>query len=299
MATFAHDMPWGAQIEDGCVRFRLWAPRQHAPQLILESEGGERNFSMQECGGGWFELRSAAARAGSRYCYALDEGLRVPDPASRFQADDVHGASMVVDPRAHEWREPPWRGRPWRETVLYEAQVGAFGASGDYDGLRRRLDTLVDLGITALELMPIAHFEGRRGWGYDGVLLFAPQPAYGSVTQLKRLVDAAHERELMMFLDVVYNHFGPSGNYLGHYAPEFFTDRYCTPWGEAIDFSRREVRDFYLQNALYWLEEYRFDGLRLDAVDHIHDASAKHILVELAETVRERIRDREVHLVLE
>jgi malto-oligosyltrehalose trehalohydrolase len=189
----------------------------------------------------------------------------VPDPASRYQPDDVHGPSVIVDPRSYAWQARAWRGRPWHEAVLYELHVGAFTPEGDFDGVRRRLDRLARLGVTAIELMPLAEFPGRRNWGYDGVLPFAPDACYGTPERLKALVDAAHERELMMFVDVVYNHFGPDGNYLGVYAPPFFTERRHTPWGAAIDFSQRPVRDFFIHNALYWLREYRFDGLRLDA----------------------------------
>ena len=224
----------------------------------------------------------------------------MPDPASRQQAEDVHGPSVVVDPRSYPWRTGNWRGRPWHEAVLYELHVGAFSASGDFDGVLHKLDWLERLGVTAIELMPIADFAGRRNWGYDGVLPFAPDRAYGASDSLKALIDAAHERGLMMFLDVVYNHFGPEGNYLGRYAPQFFTDRHQTPWGSAIDYTRPVVRDFFIHNALYWLEEFRFDGLRLDAVHAIADDSSTHILTELAHRVRGACGpDRHVHLVLE
>jgi maltooligosyltrehalose trehalohydrolase len=292
-------MPYGAQVEDGGVRFRIWAPAQDALRLVLESADGDNVLPMNAADDGWFELTTDAAVAGSRYRFALTNEMRVPDPASRFQPDDVHGASEVVDPHAYEWRQTDWRGRPWQEAVLYETHVGAFTASGDYDGARRKLDYLADIGVTAIELMPLSDFEGRRNWGYDGVLPFAPDSSYGQPDALRQLIDAAHERELMMFLDVVYNHFGPSGNYLAQYAPQFFTDHYHTPWGDAIDFTRPEVRQFFIHNALYWLEEYRFDGLRFDAVDQIRDPSETHFLTELARTVRERIDDRHIHLVLE
>ena len=164
--------------------------------------------------------------------------MRVPDPASRQQAESVHGPSVVVDPLAYQWRSAGWRGRPWTEAVLYELHAGTFSDSGDFAGVQRKLDWLADLGVTAIELMPVADFAGWRNWGYDGVLPFAPARPYGAPDQLKALIDAAHERGLMMFLDVVYNHFGPDGNYLGQYAPQFFTDRHHTPWGAAIDFTQ-------------------------------------------------------------
>ncbi|MGH8190798.1 MAG: malto-oligosyltrehalose trehalohydrolase, partial [Rhodanobacteraceae bacterium] len=296
---YLHEMEFGAQVENGMVRFRLWAPAQDQITLLVESARGEQALPMARTRDGWFELSTNAARAGDRYRYVLQDGTRVPDPASRFQPNDVHGASEVIDPHAYAWRHPEWRGRPWCEAVVYEAHVGTFSLTGDYDGMRAKLDHLADLGVTALELMPLSDFEGRRNWGYDGALPFAPDSAYGRPEALKHLIDAAHERGLMLLLDVVYNHFGPSGNYLGAYAPQFFTDRHHTPWGQAIDFHVREVRRFFIENALYWLDEYRFDGLRLDAVDQIRDDSDPHILDELADTVRARLPDRHIHLVLE
>ena len=294
---FFHDMPFGAQTHDEGVRFRLWAPAQRAPKLLLDAGANERILPLKPQPDGWFECVTDLAGAHSRYLYELDDGKRVPDPASRFQPDDVHGASEVIDRRDYAWRTSHWRGRPWRETVLYELHVGAF--ANDYDGARRKLDHLARLGVTALELMPLADFEGSRNWGYDGVLPFAPDASYGRPEALKRLIDAAHERGLMMFLDVVYNHFGPSGNYLSLYAPQFFTERHRTPWGAAIDFAQPVVREFFIHNALYWVDEYRFDGLRFDAVDQIRDDSEPHILEEIAQTVRARFPDRHIHLVLE
>ena len=299
MTTFQHKMPFGAEVREDAVRFRLWAPAQRHVTLLIESGSNERELSMARGDDGWFELVTDTARAGDHYRYLLQDGTRVPDPASRFQPEDVHGPSEVIDPRAHDWQHPEWRGRPWRDAVLYEAHVGAFSDSGDYDGVRAKLDHLADLGVTALELMPLADFDGSRNWGYDGVLPFAPDSSYGRAEALKRLIDAAHGRGLMVLLDVVYNHFGPSGNWLDAYAPKFFTDRHHTPWGKAIDFAVGEVRRFFVDNALYWLCEYRFDGLRLDAVDQIRDDAEPDILAELAATVRSRITDRHVHLILE
>lgn len=255
---------------------------------------------MNSVGDGWFEISVDDAQAGTLYRFQIDGGVEVPDPASRYQPEDVNGPSAVVDPDAYRWIHTDWDGLPWHETAFYELHVGTFTADGNFDGVRRKLGHLADLGVTAIELMPIADFAGRRNWGYDGVLPFAPDSAYGTPETLKRLVDEAHGHGLMVFLDVVYNHFGPEGNYLGRYAPGFFTDRVHTPWGAAIDYSRRTVRDFFIHNALYWLEEYRFDGLRLDAVHAIADRSSPDILEELADVVRERFHGRRfVHLVLE
>jgi malto-oligosyltrehalose trehalohydrolase len=227
----------------------------------------------------------------------------VPDPASRFNPEDVHGPGEVIDPEAFRWEDAGWRGRPWVDAVIYELHVGTFSPEGTFAGVESRLDYLSELGVTAIELMPVADFPGRRGWGYDGVLPYAPDAAYGRPEHLKRLIAAAHARGLMVLLDVVYNHFGPEGNYLHLYAPQFFTDRYHTPWGAAVNFdgeSARPVRDFFIHNALYWLEEFHLDGLRLDAVHAIADDSSPHILAELAAAVRRGPgRDRHVHLVLE
>jgi malto-oligosyltrehalose trehalohydrolase len=294
-------MPFGAEPLAGKrCRFRLWAPSAHEVTLVLAAP--ERVASMTRLGDGWWE-RIETAPAGTRYRYRINGALEVADPASRFNPADVHGPSEVVDPAAFEWDDGVWRGRPWEEAVLYELHVGTFSPEGTFAGVEARLDYLVQLGVTAIELMPVADFPGRRGWGYDGVLPFAPDAAYGRPEDLKRLVAQAHARGLMVFLDVVYNHFGPQGNMLHAYAPQFFTRRHHTPWGAAINFDgpeARPVRDFFIHNALYWLEEFHFDGLRLDAVHAIADDSKPDILVELAEAVRSGPgRDRHVHLVLE
>jgi maltooligosyltrehalose trehalohydrolase len=296
--TFVHPMPFGATLQGDGVHFRLWAPAQRQVSLVLADR--DDAIPMDQQADGWFELTTAEARAGSRYRYRLEGGQAVPDPISRFQPEDVHGPSEVVDPRRYRWQHPDWRGRPWHETVLYELHVGAFSEEGTFDGLRRKLDHLVDLGATAVELMPLSDFPGTRNWGYDGVLPFAPDSSYGSPDQLKRLIDEMHGRGLMAFLDVVYNHFGPDGNYLGLYAPSYFDPDKHTPWGAAIDYVQRPVRDVTIHNVLYWLEEYRFDGLRFDAVDRIVDDSEPHILEEIAAAVRQTISpERHVHLVLE
>jgi maltooligosyltrehalose trehalohydrolase len=290
--TFAHAFPFGATVmENGRTRFRLWAPAQG--QVSVEVEGIAAPCPMQRLPDGWFEAE-APCGADASYRYRLQDGLAVPDPASRAQADDVHGPSLVVDPRAYRWRNIEWHGRPWEETVLYELHAGLLGG---FSGVQQDLRRLADLGVTAVELMPINDFPGRRNWGYDGVLPFAPDRAYGSLNELKALVDAAHDHGLMIFLDVVYNHFGPDGNYLASYAPEFFRDDLATPWGPAIDFRRPQVRQFFTENALYWLMEYRFDGLRLDAV---HAITEPDWLDEMASAVRASVeKDRHVHLVLE
>jgi maltooligosyltrehalose trehalohydrolase len=292
------ELPFGAELTLAGVRFRLWAPRAKDVALVLND--GPR-VPMQAEPEGWFSITTDKAGVGSRYCYLVD-GVAYPDPASRFQPDGVHGASEVIDPTAYEWRDASWRGLRWHELVIYELHLGTFSHSGDFLGAIARLDHLSELGVTAIELMPIAEYPGRRNWGYDGVQWFAPSARYGLPDNLKALVDACHARDLAVLLDVVYNHFGPEGNYLHAIAPDFFTERRHTPWGAAINYDgprSRAVRDFLLQNALYWLDEYHFDGLRLDAVHAIVDESMPDILTELAETVRGHIPDRVVHLVLE
>lgn len=301
--TRAHAMPFGAEVLDrGRVWFRLWAPGTKAVELCVVRAGAEETFAMSRTREGWFETIQAAP-PGTRYRYRVGGDLAVPDPASRFQPEDVHGPSQVIDPRAYEWHDAGWRGRPWEEVVLYELHVGSFTPEGTYAGLERKLEYLRALGITAVELMPLADFPGQRSWGYDGVLPYAPDAQYGRPDDLKRLIDKAHALGLMMFLDVVYNHFGPEGNYLSQYAPAFFTDRHHTPWGQAINFDgpdNRTVRDYYIHNALYWLEEFHFDGLRFDAVHAIRDDSTPDILVELSDVVaRGPGKARHVHLVLE
>jgi malto-oligosyltrehalose trehalohydrolase len=296
-------MPFGAEVlQGGATRFRLWAPGAQQPTLEAGAGATRAGVAMTALGQGWFEAVVADAPAGTRYAYRAGE-LSVPDPASRFNPQDVHAASMVVDPLAFDWRDGAWRGRAWEEAVIYELHVGAFTPQGTFAAATGRLDYLAELGVTALEIMPVADFPGRRNWGYDGVLPFAPDAAYGAPEDLKRLVEEAHLRGLMVLLDVVYNHFGPEGNYLNAYAPQFFNPRHHTPWGAAINFDAegaRTVRDFYVHNALYWIGEYRFDGLRLDAVHAIADDSDPDIVAEIAHAVRAGPgREREVHIVIE
>jgi maltooligosyltrehalose trehalohydrolase len=296
-------MPFGAACrEDGTVRFRLWAPKATTVSLRLV-DLPDAEVPMVAQADGWFELITSQARNGSQYQFVIDGKRSVPDPVSRYQPFNVHGPSEVIDPGAFEWHDTNWSGRPWHEAVIYELHVGTFSPEGTYAGAENKLDYLAQVGVTAIELMPLADFPGERNWGYDGVLPYAPARCYGRPRELKRFIDAAHARNLMVLLDVVYNHFGPEGNYLWVYAPQFFTDRHCTPWGQAINFDgagSRTVRDYFIHNALYWLEEYHFDGLRLDAVHALVDDSRPDMLAELAETVRHKLGSkRHIHLVLE
>ncbi len=282
--------PHGAQwLGDQRTRFSLWAPNANRVEVVIDGQP----HLLQAQPEGWHSAE-VSARPGCRYRFRIDGEREVPDPASRAQAGDVHDESVVVDPEAYAWRQTQWRGRPWHECVLYEVHVGLLGG---FRGVEAHLPALADLGVTAIELMPLNDFPGERNWGYDGVLPFAPDTAYGTPEELKHLVDRAHELGLMVFVDVVYNHFGPDGNYLGQYAKSFFRHDIQTPWGDAIDFRQRPVRDFFLQNALMWLRDYRVDGLRFDAV---HAISEKNFLVELATAARQAVDpDRYVHLVLE
>jgi maltooligosyltrehalose trehalohydrolase len=299
----AHRMPFGAEVGEEGTGFRLWAPGAHEVELVLGTGPAAAARRMAARAGGWFAADVAGAVAGTRYAFRIDGGLTVPDPAARANPDGVHAASEVIDPGAYAWADADWRGRPWHEAVVYELHVGTFTPEGTFAAASARLDALTQTGVTAIELMPVAAFPGARSWGYDGVLLFAPAAAYGRPDDLKRLVDAAHARGLMVLLDVVYNHFGPEGNYLHVYAPAFFNPRHATPWGAAINFdgaASGTVREFFVHNALYWLHEFHLDGLRLDAVHAIADDSRPDIVSEIAQRTRTSVDpDRHVHLVLE
>jgi len=294
-----HQMKFGTQITARGTRFRLWAPLRSAIGLKLESEPVAR--PMKRLLRGWFELEVEGVGAGATYRFILDDGTIVPDPASRYQPEDVLGPSEVIDPRSFPWTDIGWVGRPWEETILYEIHLGTFTSEGTFRAAINKLDYLVDLGVTAIQLMPVSDFPGRWNWGYDGALPFAPDSTYGRPDDLKALIDGAHSRSLMVLLDVVYNHFGPKGNFLSKYAP-VFTDRHETPWGAAVNYDghgSEMVRDLMLANALYWLNEYHFDGLRLDAVHEIKDDGLNHLLHDLALQIRGATDGRHTHLVIE
>ncbi|MDB5554168.1 MAG: malto-oligosyltrehalose trehalohydrolase [Rhizobium sp.] len=250
---------------------------------------------------GWHTLDVAGAGAGTRYCFVLEDGTEVPDPASRYQPLDVHGPSEIIDPRSYQWKCLDWAGRPWSETVIYELHMGTFTEAGTFRAAIEKLDHLKEFGITAIQIMPLADFRGRRNWGYDGVLPYAPDSSYGHPDDLRALIDEAHLRSISVFLDVVYNHLGPDGNYLPLYAP-VFTEKHRSPWGAGINFDgegSRAVRGFFIENALYWLNEFKFDGLRFDAVHAIKDDSGEHILHEISRRIREETKGRHIHLIVE
>jgi maltooligosyltrehalose trehalohydrolase len=286
---------FGPKLTEAGAQFRLWAPAAKRVDVLLD-----KPHTLTRGEGGWFTADITGVKPGARYRFRIDDEIDVPDPASDFQPDDVSGPSEVIDHAAFAWQATNWRGRPWQDAVIVEAHVGTFTAQGTYRAMIERLDHLVETGVTVLELMPLADFAGSRNWGYDGVLLYAPDSAYGRPEDLKTLIDEAHRRGLMVMLDVVYNHFGPEGNYLGRYAPNFFTEAH-TPWGSAIDYRVGEVRAFAIENALHWLRDYRFDGLRLDAVNSIVEPGGLSLLHDISAAAGRLAAetDRYIHLVLE
>ena len=302
------DAPWrlefGANlIEPGHVQFRVWAPfaRKVAVELVHQEQS---TIPMQPAPQGYFEAVVENVDPRARYRYVLDGNKTRPDPASRFQPDGVHGASAVVDPECFTWTDGGWRGLPLKDLIIYELHVGTFTHEGTFEAIIPRLSYLRDMvGVTAVELMPIAQFPGRRNWGYDGTYPFAVQDSYGGPQGLKQLVNACHAAGLSVILDVVYNHLGPEGNYLGDFGP-YFTDHYRTPWGSALNFDgpdSDEVRNYFISNALYWVTEYHIDALRLDAIHGIYDFSANHLLKEMAAAVHTQARklDRQIIVIAE
>jgi malto-oligosyltrehalose trehalohydrolase len=293
-------MEWthGPSFEHGGIRFRLWAPGEKRVDLIVD--GRDDPLVMTPAANGFFETFVKGLGPGVRYRFAISNGHQVPDPASRFQPEDVNGPSEAIDPSAYLWRES-WEGREWNDIVLYELHVGAFSPEGTFAGAAAKLTHLAELGVTGIEIMPVGDFSGRRNWGYDGAFPYAPDASYGRPEDFKSLVEAAHRNGIAVLLDVVYNHFGPEGNFLPLYAPDFFTSRHKTPWGDAIQFdgaNSSPVRDFFIENAQYWIEEFHLDGLRLDAVHAIKDDTRPDLLDELAGRLRSRFR-RPIHLLLE
>src|SRR3989440_799697 len=282
-------LQFGARpVSDGSTLFRVWAPR--AERLAVKLIGDRaQTVAMERCDADIFEIIVPDVGAGADYFYLINDEQERPDPVSRWQPAGVHGPSRVVDPDAFAWTDQSWRGLPLREFLIYELHTGTFTPEGTFGATIPKLEPLQQLGVTAIELMPVAEFPGGRNWGYDGTHPYAPQSTYGGPAGLKRLIDACHAAGLAVVLDVVYNHLGPEGNYLERFGP-YLTDRHRTPWGKAVNFDgadSRPVRDFVIENALAWLRDYHLDGLRLDAVHAIVDDSRPHVLEELAARVHE------------
>ncbi len=298
-------LPVGAEVTPGGVHFRVWAPSRKRVEVVFEESSAEEwevDFELTPEKDGWFSGLVKGAGAGALYKYRLDGGDALPDPASRFQPQGPHGPSRVVDPSTFEWTDEGWAGAGREGQVIYEMHIGTFTPEGTWGAAARQLKELAELGITVLEVMPVAEFPGRFGWGYDGVDLFAPYHLYGEPDDFRRFVDRAHANRLAVILDVVYNHLGPDGNYLKQFSENYFTDRYKNDWGQAINFDGEDagpVREFFLANAGYWIEEFHLDGLRLDATQDVKDASEDHILAAVARRVREAAGGRAMYLVAE
>ena len=292
----------GAELQPaGGVHFRVWAPRRKKVEVVL-GPGAGRAIPLTAEGNGYFSLLSPEADAGTLYRYRLDGSGAFPDPASRFQPEGPHGPSQVVDPDAFAWSDEAWRGVPVAGQVIYEMHVGTFTREGTWAAAAGELEYLAELGVTVIEMMPVAEFPGRFGWGYDGVDLFAPAHLYGDPDDLRRFVDRAHACGIGVILDVVYNHLGPDGNYLEEYSADYFSDRYKNEWGEPLNFdgeNSEPVREFFVSNAGYWIDEFHMDGLRLDATQQIFDASPVHVMSEMTLRVRESARGRGTLIVAE
>jgi maltooligosyltrehalose trehalohydrolase len=295
--------PWrldlGARVSPEGTHFRVWASKPQMVEVVLEPTGTIHRLE-QDNHGYWFGLIRDAT-AGMTYRYRLNGKDSFPDPCSRFQPEGPHGPSLIVDPSSYRWRDQQWRGIELRGQVIYELHIGTFTPDGTFDSAVKELDELKRLGITVIEVMPVGEFSGRWNWGYDGVDLYAPAHVYGDHEALKRFVDEAHARGLAVILDVVYNHIGPDGNYLSMYSAEYFTDRHGE-WGQALNFDgpgSESVREFFVQNACYWINEFHLDGLRLDAVHAIHDDSPVHVMADLSRHARLAAGDRSIILVAE
>lgn len=294
---------FGAWPSGDGVGFRVWAPEKDSLDVAVYPPQGKPSFHpLQKDKDGCFTGVVAGIGAGTRYKYRLPNHDQFPDPASRFQPEGVHGLSEVIDPSTYVWNDQHWPGIDYEKLVVYELHTGTFTPEGTFLGIINKLPYLKDLGVTAIELMPVADFPGQRNWGYDGVDLFAPARCYGHPDDLRRLMDAAHQTGLAMLLDVVYNHLGPDGNYTGVYSPYYVSTKHASPWGAALNFDERHskmVRDFFIDNAIYWLHDFHFDGLRLDATHAIQDDSKQHFLAEMTARVRAALPDRKIHLIAE
>jgi maltooligosyltrehalose trehalohydrolase len=299
MTLQSRRFPIGAEVTDQDVHFRVWAPIRKKVEVVIEGGGA---FPLQAENSGYFSGFAANTRAGSHYRYKLDGGEAFPDPATRYQPSGPHGWSEIVDARCFHWTDTHWRGVALPGQVIYEMHIGTFTQEGTWQSAQKQLPQLSETGVTVLEVMPVAEFPGRFGWGYDGVQLFAPSHLYGLPDDFRRFVDRAHSLGMGVILDVVYNHLGPDGNYIKKYAPQYFSDAKTTDWGPAINFDGPDsgpVREFCIANASYWTDEFHLDGLRLDATQDIHDASDDHILRAIAREARKRAAPRQVIFIAE
>jgi maltooligosyltrehalose trehalohydrolase len=299
--TSSRRFPVGAEVVGDSTSFRVWAPHSKRVEVLLR-EGNEERYVLDNEQNGYFTATIKGIGAGTQYWFVLDAEGPFPDPASRFQPNGPHGASQVVNPQSYHWTDDAWRGVKLPGQVFYEMHVGTYTRAGSWQAAAAELQRIAELGITAIEVMPVAEFAGHFGWGYDGVDLFAPTHLYGSPDDFRDFVNTAHALGLGVLLDVVYNHLGPDGNYLGHFAPEYFTDRYKCEWGDAINFDGplcSSVREFFVSNAAYWISEFHLDGLRLDATQQIFDASEPHIIAEISSAVRRASRVRHTLIIAE
>lgn len=290
-------MPIGAEVSGEGVSFRVWAPKRRRVEVAIENGP---TVPLQADGDGYFSGR-ADVRAGALYKYRLDDGDAFPDPASRFQPQGVHGPSQVIDP-SFDWTDRDWQGVPAAGQVLYEIHIGTFTAEGTWAAAMRELPYLRDVGVTCLEVMPVAEFPGEFGWGYDGVDLFAPYHPYGTPADMRAFINRAHELGIGMILDLVYNHFGPDGNYVMQYSDRYFNKEHHTDWGDALNFDGENcgpVREFFVENALYWLREFHLDGFRFDATQSIVDSSPRHLLAEITERTRKLAGEKQLYIINE
>jgi maltooligosyltrehalose trehalohydrolase len=288
-------------LEDGTAHARVWAPRCRTVDVVLEGAGrAAANVRLARESDGFHSGELANVVAGDRYWFRLDDDRNRPDPVSRWQPDGPHGPSAIVDPASFAWTDGAWRGVTQAGQVIYELHVGTFTPEGTWAAAAERLSHLADVGITVIEMMPVADFAGRWGWGYDGVNLYAPTRLYGTPDDLRRFIDRAHALGIGVILDVVYNHLGPDGNYLGDFSDDYVTDRYKNDWGASLNFEGpRAARDFFAENAAYWVDEYHFDGIRLDATQDIHDASPEFLVAELTRRARAAAAPRSLYVVAE
>ncbi len=294
-------LPIGAELRNDGAHFRVWAPRRRSVQVVI-GKNRNRVAPLEASKDGYFSGFVPDVQAGDVYWFRLDDAGDFPDPASRYQPEGPHGPSQVVDPTQFRWTDHAWRGVGLKGQVIYEMHIGTFTPEGTWEAAIRELPALADTGITVLEVMPVAEFPGRFGWGYDGVALFAPTRLYGGPDDFRKFVDEAHRLNMGVILDVVYNHLGPDGNYLREYSENYFTKKYDNEWGDAINFDgadSRPVREFFVSNAGYWIDEYHLDGLRLDATQQMFDDSEPHVLVEMGQKVREAARGRQTLLITE